>query len=89
MSLLKTALSVSVFGSILATTNVAGAVDMENKAVTIVTLTEAATGYFIEQLSRRTGSAIVRFGDGTFMMSRCEYRSLFPTRNPSFRRTNA
>jgi hypothetical protein len=69
MNLLKTATMAFVMGATLGTTSTGIASEVENKTIGVAALTQAAKGYFIEQLSRRTGSAVATFGDGTFVLS--------------------
>jgi hypothetical protein len=69
MNLFKTSSMALVLGATLLSTRLGVAVEVDNNANRVAALTKAATSYFIEQLSRRTGSAVATFGDGTFMLS--------------------
>jgi hypothetical protein len=69
MNLFQTATMTLVLGATVMTTTTAIAFEFDGKADKVAALTQAATNYFIEQLSRRTGSAVATFGDGTFVLS--------------------
>jgi hypothetical protein len=69
MNLLQTAMVGLVLGATVVTTKTAIAFEVDGKADRVAALTQAATSYFIEQLSRRTGSAVATFGDGTYVLS--------------------
>jgi hypothetical protein len=69
MNLLRTVTVAFVLGATGLTTNTGFAFDVENKANRVADFTQAATGYFIEQLVRRTVSAVATFGDGSFVLS--------------------
>jgi hypothetical protein len=69
MNMLKTATMAFVLGAAIINATGVNAFEVDSKTDKAAVVTQAATSYFIEQLSRRTGSAVATFGDGTFVLS--------------------
>jgi hypothetical protein len=69
MNLLNRVSRAFVVGATLLSTKAAIAFEVDSKAYRVAVLVQAAASYFVEQLSRRTGSAVATFGYGTFVLS--------------------
>jgi hypothetical protein len=69
MNRIKTTTMAFVLGTALMNVKGANAFEVDSKTDKVAVVTQAAKSYFIEQLSRRSGSAVATFGDGTFVLS--------------------